>query len=166
MIRASSSAPIASAAASPSCSPSISSRATAAQLCRETTCDRIFASRPSDAPGKRSYSSRATASSSTLSPRNSSRSYDEARSGAHEECVKTISRRSGGSPSISPSRPPARGRLLVRGDVVDRLPDRLDLLRVFVRDLDPELVLELHDQLNEVERIGVEILLEGRLVRH
>ena len=52
----------------------------------------------------------------------------------------------------------------MRGDVVDGLPDALDLLRVLVRDLDPELVLELHDQLDEVERIGVEILLEGRLL--
>src|SRR5581483_9471210 len=62
----------------------------------------------------------------------------------------------------------ARGRsprLLVRSDVVDSLADGLDLLRVLVRDLDPELVLELHDQLDEVEGVGVEILLEGSLLR-
>ena len=41
--------------------------------------------------------------------------------------------------------------LLVRGDVVDCLADRRDLLGVVVGDLDPELVLELHDQLDEVE---------------
>src|SRR3989454_2939448 len=97
------------------------------------------------------------ASSSTLSPRNSRRSYDDARSGAHEECVKTFSSRSSGSASIRRSRRP---RLLVRGDVVDSLTDRLDLLRVLVGNLDPELVFELHDQLDEIERVGVEIFLE------
>ena len=51
----------------------------------------------------------------------------------------------------------------MRGDVVDGLPDSRDLLGIFVGDLDPELVLELHDQLDEVERIGIEVILEGRL---
>src|SRR6476620_11277418 len=55
--------------------------------------------------------------------------------------------------------------LLVRRDVVDGLADGRDLLGVLVRDLDPELVLELHDQLDEVERVRVEILLERRLLR-
>src|SRR5438477_6625341 len=98
------------------------------------------------------------ASSRTLSPRNSSRSYDEARSGAHEEWVKTFSSRSSGRPSIRRS---SRAPLLVRGDVVDSLTDRLNLLRVLVGNLDPELVFELHDQLDEIERVGVEIFLEG-----
>src|SRR5581483_7931332 len=53
--------------------------------------------------------------------------------------------------------------LLVRRDVVDGLPDGCDLLGVLVRDLDPELVLELHDQLDEVEGVCVEVLLERRL---
>src|SRR5437764_10470969 len=97
------------------------------------------------------------ASPSTLSPRNSSRSYDDARSGAQEEWVKTFSSRSSGSSSIRRSSGP---RLLVRGDVVDSLTDRLDLLCVLVGDLDPELVFELHDQLDEIERVGVEIFLE------
>jgi hypothetical protein len=78
----------------------LSSRATAAQLWRETTWERIFASRPSEASGYRSYSSFAIASSRTLSPRNSSRSYDDARSGAQDVCVKTWSSRSGGSAAI------------------------------------------------------------------
>src|SRR3954451_16631355 len=135
-------------------SPSFSCRATTAQLARETTCERIFAIRPSLCSGNRSYSSRAIASSSTLSPRNSSLSYDEARSGAHEECVKTCSRLAAGSRSIrSLSVGPAAPLLLLR-DVVDGLPDRGDLLRVLVRDLDAELVLQLHDQLDEVERVG------------
>ena len=55
------------------------------------------------------------------------------------------------------------GALLVRRDVVDGLADGLDLLGVLVGDLDSELVLELHDQLDEVERVGVEILLERGL---
>src|SRR5689334_21876291 len=97
-----------------------------------------------------------------LSPRNSSRSYDDARSGAHDVCVKTLSSRSAGSPSIRRSN---RLRLLVRGDVVDSLTDRLDLLGVLVGDLDPELVLELHDQLDEIERIRVQVLLERRFLR-
>ena len=58
-----------------------------------------------------------------------------------------------------------RGGLLVRGDVVDGLADGRDLLRVLVRDLHPEVVLELHYQLDEVERIGVEIVLERRVLR-
>src|SRR5690349_7366929 len=76
------------------------------------------------------------------------------------------SSRSGGSDSISClsfSGWPAGARLLVRRDVIDRLTDSLDLLGVLVRDLDPELVLELHDQLDEVERVRVEVLLERRL---
>src|SRR5205809_3605780 len=56
------------------------------------------------------------------------------------------------------------GALLVRGDVVDGLADGLNLLRVLVGDLDPELVLELHDQLDEIERVRVEVLLEGRVL--
>src|SRR5207302_7579577 len=57
------------------------------------------------------------------------------------------------------------GALLVRRDVVDGLADGLDLLRVLVGDLDPELILALHDQLDEIERVRVEILLEGSPLR-
>src|SRR5581483_206999 len=135
--------------------PRPSSRATTAQLARETTCERIFAIRPSVNCGNRSKSARAIASSSTESPRNSSRSYDAVRSAAQLEWVKTAATRSGGSAAISSER-----GLLVRRDVVDSLPDGGDLLRVLVGDLDPELVLELHDQLDEVERIGVQVFLE------
>jgi hypothetical protein len=54
--------------------------------------------------------------------------------------------------------------LLVRRDVVDGLSDGRDLLRVLVRDLDPELVLQLHDQLDEIEGIRVQVLLERGLL--
>src|SRR5439155_20788988 len=75
--------------------------------------------------------------------------------------------RASGRPSISPPSSPTSpaGALLVRGDVVDGLADGLDLLRVLVGDLDAELILELHDQLDEVERVGIEILLERGLLR-
>src|SRR5436309_14971272 len=97
------------------------------------------------------------ASSSTESPRNSSRSYDSVRSAAHEEWVNTAARRAGGSASIRcrsvealrsglPRR--RRANLLVRRDVVDGLPDGRDLLGVIVGDLDAELIFELHDQLD------------------
>src|SRR5438105_3868712 len=159
--RCSSSAVCVGAACSTRRRPRSSSFATSAHVARETTWERTFASRPSEKSGCRAYSACATASSRTLSPRNSSLSYDAERSLAHDVCVKTGSASSGGSPSISCARSP----LLVGGDVVDGLADGLDLLRVLVRDLDPELVLELHDQLHEVDRVGVELLLEGRLLR-
>jgi len=40
----------------------------------------------------------------------------------------------------------------------------LDLLSILVGDLDSELILELHDQLDQVERVSIEIFLEGSLV--
>src|SRR5947209_3228148 len=73
--------------------------------------------------------------------------------------MNTVSASAGGRPSIR-----WMSSLLVAGDVVDRLADSRDLLRILVRDLDPELILELHDQLDEVERVGVEIFLERRIV--
>ena len=78
-------------------------RAMTAQLARETTWERIFAIRPSSKSGKRSYSARAIASSSTLSPRNSSRSYEDGRSAAQLVWVKTAASRSAEAPSISRS---------------------------------------------------------------
>jgi hypothetical protein len=43
-------------------------------------------------------------------------------------------------------------------DVLDRVADLDDLLDLFVRDLDAELFLQRHDQLNHVQRIGVQVL--------
>src|SRR6202162_4850948 len=83
---------------------------------------------------------------------------------AQEACVNAIAARSGGSASISGAGAWGRPSLLVRRDVIDSLADGRDLLGVLVRDLDPELILELHDQLDEVERVRVEILLERRLL--
>src|SRR3712207_6692432 len=108
------------------------------------------------------------ASPRTESPRNSRRSYEAARLSAHEVCVKTCAARSSGSDSMRAissawSAAPAAS-LLMGGDVVDGLPDGLDSLRVLVGDLDPELVLELHDELDEIERVGVQVFLEVRLL--
>ena len=52
--------------------------------------------------------------------------------------------------------------VLMLEDVIDRLADGLDLLGILVRDPDPEMIFELHDELNRVERVSVEILLERR----
>src|SRR5437588_9035980 len=86
---------------------------------------------------------------------------------AQDACVYTCLARSSGRLSISFARRETspRGVLLVRRDVVDGLADGLNLLGVLVGDLDAELVLELHDQLDEIERVGVEVLLEGGLLR-
>src|SRR5215203_1206541 len=60
---------------------------------------------------------------------------------------------------------PARGmaRLLSSGwemlvDVVDGVLDGGDLLGVFVRDLDVEFLLDQHDQLDDVEAVGPEVV--------
>src|SRR6266404_9046537 len=47
---------------------------------------------------------------------------------------------------------------LVFLDVFDGLPDGLDLLRGIVGDVDIELFLEFHDQLDDIERVGAEVV--------
>src|SRR5687767_4461276 len=81
-------------------------------------------------------------------------------------------------PPSSGCRPPCRpvttgprgpGSLLGLGvllDVVHGLAHARDLLRVLVRDLDTELFLEGHDELHRIERVGPEIVHEGRVRRH
>src|SRR5262245_30052234 len=54
----------------------------------------------------------------------------------------------------------------VRVDVLDRFLHAGDLLGVLVRDLDPELFLERHNELHRVERVGAEIVDERRVRRH
>src|SRR5688572_2743580 len=54
----------------------------------------------------------------------------------------------------------------VRLDVVDGFLDARDLFRGLVRNLDSELLLECHDQLNGVERVSSEVVDEGRFGRH
>ena len=52
-------------------------------------------------------------------------------------------------------------RLLVLLDVVDGVLDGLDLLGVFVGDLDVEGFFKLHDELDDVERVGAEVFLKA-----
>src|SRR5690349_8446877 len=106
-------------------------------------------------------------SPSTPSPRNSSRSYESSRRLTQDVCVNASARSVSGSPSIS-----ARSELgppdwsAVADDVVDRLTDGRDLLGILVGDLEPELVLELHDQLDQVEGVGIQVALERRVIGH
>ena len=51
--------------------------------------------------------------------------------------------------------------LLVLLDVLGRVLDGLDFLRILVGDLDIEGLLELHHELDDVERVGTEIFLEA-----
>src|SRR5918995_533163 len=109
-------------------------------------------------------------SSGGMSPRNSSRSYDAARSSAHDAWVKTFSSRASGSSPIR--RPSSCGPsiafsgclLLVGDDVVDRLADGREFARVVIGNLESELILEIHDDLDQIERVGAEILLERCLL--
>src|SRR5512138_46929 len=55
--------------------------------------------------------------------------------------------------------------LRVPHDVIDGLADRGQLLGLVVGDVQPELVLEGHDQLDGVQRVGAEIVDEGRVLR-
>src|SRR5262245_53906895 len=54
----------------------------------------------------------------------------------------------------------------VRFDVLDGFLDASDLLRVFVGDLEAELLLERHDELDGVERIGAQIVDERGVRRY
>src|SRR3954466_6671828 len=65
------------------------------------------------------------------------------------------------------NRPPALLLTLgVRLDVLDGFLDARDLLRVLVGNLDPELLLEGHDELDGVERVGTQIVDERGVRRH
>src|SRR5690606_1033527 len=61
---------------------------------------------------------------------------------------------------------PGPSALLLLGDELDGVADGADALGFLVRDLHAELVLQAHDQLDDVERVGAEVLLEARLVGH
>src|SRR5919202_1654323 len=104
---------------------------------------------------------------STTSPRNASRSYDSVRRSTHDECVKTCAARSPGSSSASAlSESSGSGRLLgaVCGHVVDDRPNRLHPGGVVIRDPYPIGVLELDEELDQVQRVGVQVVLEARAV--
>ena len=60
--------------------------------------------------------------------------------------------------------PPALGLVLV--DIRDRVLDGRDLLGGIVRDFDTELFLERHDELDNVEAVGTEVVDEARVLGH
>src|SRR4051794_637881 len=140
------------------------------------TIDALRALRiPSSSSGWAANSASEIARLTTASPRNSSRSlWPTASSGCSwSQLVWTRAwATSGDSATGRPSRSaraaagrtaPGRSRGLGGPlvDVVDRVLDGADLLGVLVRDLRPELLLEAHDQLDEVQRVGVQIVDEG-----
>src|SRR3954447_9376513 len=55
-------------------------------------------------------------------------------------------------------------RLQARRDIVGRLPDGRDLDRILVGDAHARAVLELLDERDQIERVGLEVLLEARVV--
>ena len=62
-----------------------------------------------------------------------------------------------------PGRRASEGLGGVLVDVVDGVLHGADLLRVLVGDLRPELLFEAHDELDEIERVGVQVVDERRL---
>src|SRR5213595_2591159 len=49
-------------------------------------------------------------------------------------------------------------------EIGHRRPDGAELLRLFVRDVDVESLLERHDELDRIEAVGAEIFHEARIV--
>src|SRR4051812_13219325 len=66
--------------------------------------------------------------------------------------------------SSPPQTAPLRVAPHLAVQIPDRITDRTELLRVFVGDVDVELLLELHDQLDDVEAVRPKILDEAGLV--
>lgn len=50
--------------------------------------------------------------------------------------------------------------IVALGDVVNSLGSSLDLISILVRDLDRELLLNSHDNLDSVQRVQLEIIVE------
>src|SRR6185295_17239233 len=73
------------------------------------------------------------------------------------------STRASGLSLTSAGRGDAMTRSLVAFDVVHDVLDGADLLRVLVGDLHLVLFLERHDELDDVQRVGAEVLDERRL---
>ena len=51
-----------------------------------------------------------------------------------------------------------------RLDEVSCLPNGVDFLGLFFRDLGPELFLECHEQFDDVEAVGIEVIRETRVL--
>src|SRR6266404_5301332 len=116
----------------------------------------------------------------TTSPRNSSRSLWP-RAASRCSCSQLLwtracsrsSRSRTGRPRRSaraaagPTGPVADAGLTALGgslvDVLDRVPNGADLFGILVGDLRPELLLEAHDELDEIERVRVQVVDERSL---
>src|SRR4030095_8223293 len=86
-----------------------------------------------------------------------------ARMASQFACVPMASGDTTAPPVTTPrllNHPPRLLLLAVRLDVLDGLLDARDLLGVLVRDLDPELLLERHHELDGVERVGPQVIHE------
>src|SRR2546421_11418026 len=123
-----------------------------------------------------------TTSPSTESPRNSSRSFEasSAVSAHHDRWAMACwssstspgacpSRRASASSSVrrSPGRSVSSGGLELGDHVVDRVAHGLEILQVLVLDPKadrplPQLLLQALDQLDQGQRVGVEVLGERR----
>ena len=55
--------------------------------------------------------------------------------------------------------------IITLGDIVDGVSSRLDLISILVGDLDRELLLNGHDDLDSVQRVQAEIAVEVGLER-
>src|SRR4029078_10355220 len=55
------------------------------------------------------------------------------------------------------------GNLVV--EILDRIANGAELLRVFVGDVDVELLLDLHHQLDDIEAVRTEVLDEAGVIR-
>src|SRR5579862_3688627 len=83
--------------------------------------------------------------------------------------AKIAPRRSASASSIAPPRYSRSAESALWGSLVDlghRVADRLDFFRFFIGNVDVEFGLERHDQLDQVERIGTQIVGDRRLRRH
>src|SRR5436305_4739905 len=139
-----------------------SRRATSAQAPRETAWARSLVSRPAPQLSKRGKMCAEIAKLRTTSPRNARRSYESVRRSTHDECVKACRARSSGSSSRREWRVSSASGALrdVRGHEVSDLAHGVQLGGLVVGDADAIGVLELDNQLDEVQGVGVEVLLE------
>src|SRR5580698_983212 len=157
-------------------SPTPRRAATCARTRAFTTAERTLASLPSAKSGKRSNVYPATMRPRTASPRNSRRSLE----GAPPSCSPHQLRWARAcwsrlrSPKLWPTRSassaappaPASTRLELGVDVVNGIPDRAQVLEVLVVDAEThrsfaQLLFQGFDQLNQGQRVGVEVLHEG-----
>src|ERR687895_1221937 len=157
--------PVPSGAADRSSSGTWSPSATRAHEGPLTACARTLVSRPAPWRSKRGNRWVETARLRTTSPRNARRSYDSVRCSTQDACVKACRRRSSGSSASTSSRLSVLDLRGMGGDEVGGLAHGQDPGCLLVGDANAVAVLQLHDELDEVQRVRLEVLLEARLLR-